>query len=615
MKDKSGYIAAVLSHITSKYQREAVHDELQDHMIEKANRLRSLGCSYEEISKRSESEMGDADVVGEQFERIGNSRLHKNIFCIVIAFLSFLLTFIALVYSYQTDDRFCYQTYVLWFAGFISVLINLFIAVRKKAVFNATTFLCGFCFVVLFWNFFSMPDFTKLLPFFSTDIKSTFFAADYTYRAIIYSTSNKLFAAGLCIFMFVVAMSVIVIRVRIDFLRNTRADLIFSDALSVICMITVVISFMLFAAVSVQVFNARADLENEVKSQLEEIDGFLINNLADISEMDNDKAEKKLKLLLNENGYEQDEYERYVCANKPVYISLACIDNELKLCLDTDIYDFDNEVLEVFDRENLQTIKAFSESDDADFYHAPPSFFEYIKNKTGARIYRVYAVPAQYSFYNGNHENYICYIYDKGDFELLYSDFIIDAEDCDLTEEQLRLFEKTATDYFIDSDYNRALEKFTDVDNRIYYNVYGAVRLNNSDVYEIYFEPYSYCLITIDNVLYDLGGSVCDVKALRIRFDNASKATVLEEWEPCDGDLYAKSIKEKFSKKAYEKWLSDADYHSEYEKQIEKEYNRNISGDLIEFDEDSGYYKITEFTDGGMATDNVTSGRLKKRAG
>ena len=249
---ESKYISRVLSHIKNKNRRKAIDAELSDHLDEKGKEYLDLGYEADGALAISETAMGDADVVGEQFDSLMKENKH-SLFSIVV-FSAVICLFIVFgfiqmqnneVLLFELPDTLLKVTLVCLLRA--CCIFNVYIALRSKR-FAQLIFGNAALAVSLYlqpsYIFFTLTALLSGNPpmdlFYSNDLAVNLFT-DY-------------YAVGVSIFVILAVMTVleIVAIVKTHLLKNSKADVILLQVMKRTASLTVcvIFCFNIYAGVS-----------------------------------------------------------------------------------------------------------------------------------------------------------------------------------------------------------------------------------------------------------------------------------------------------------------------------------------------------------------------------
>jgi hypothetical protein len=270
---KSNYISKVLSHITSKSQKELVEQELNDHIIEKHNFYEEIGYDDNTSFEKADEIMGDSDVVGEQFEYLSSHRIRKHEIHTAFNILIFV-TFIAyVIYDIFTDTYFANfidKYHVLgYFIMFILTSINLYFGVKEKLIANMPVCFLSYLYLAVMHS--------GILPYIILTVCGKSISTDAMYGLGTMS-SALIFAIIHAILLLIIIFST-VITIKTKTLKNTRFDLKLHKAIKFLSIIVLVVSILAGAyqvPKSVTSFSAnKKELENFNSIAIENLDSLI----------------------------------------------------------------------------------------------------------------------------------------------------------------------------------------------------------------------------------------------------------------------------------------------------------------------------------------------------
>lgn len=325
------YVDKVLSHIEGNKSKKIIEYELFDHIDEHQKFFEEIGYNEETAIEKSEEKMGDADIVGEQFNSMKKHYYISDYVIMVLApVLSYLYYhFTALDNSikdmlsslqpYLTAPKF-YGTIV----GFIGIIIGLLYIVRgikRKNILFATF---GYLYSSLMLAF--APK--EWLEGINSDYISYFFETYYsdTSGVISIDLSPKqivFFLLLLVIFsvFYIIALSNII---RTKKLKNTKRDLKLGKVVSIILCVLVLVFVFLGSLITVKAYSYKSETEQIAKAELAEMNEFIIDNANSLVNMSYDEATELFKNKFGDDFKKNDgAYE-----SESGFTGFSCYENE-----------------------------------------------------------------------------------------------------------------------------------------------------------------------------------------------------------------------------------------------------------------------------------------------
>lgn len=325
------YVDKVLSHIEGNKSKKIIEYELFDHIDEHQKFFEEIGYNEETAIEKSEEKMGDADIVGEQFNSI---KKHYYIFDYVIMVLASVLSY--LYYHFTALDNsikdmsFGMQPYLMapkfygTIVGFIGIIIGLLYIVRgikRKNILFATF---GYLYSSLMLAF--APK--EWLEGINSDYISYFFESYYsdTSGVISIDLSPKqivFFLLLLVIFsvFYILALSNII---RTKKLKNTKRDLRLGKAVSIILCVLVLVFVFLGSLITVKAYSYKSETEQIAKAELAEMNEFIIDNANSLVNMSYDEATELFKNKFGDDFKKNDgAYE-----SESAFTGFSCYENE-----------------------------------------------------------------------------------------------------------------------------------------------------------------------------------------------------------------------------------------------------------------------------------------------
>lgn len=286
----SNYITKVISHITGKRQKQLVEYELNDHIIEKHNFYKDIGYDDDASLDKADEIMGDADIVGEQFEALNRAR---NIRKIIASAVSFLLFVTACAYiSISSDSSGIFYDYIFSFYGYIACniifilnLISIIYGFRKLRA-NNILFGCIACLGVLGTGgkyienaiYYLLTGKNVFLSFYGIYDSYNELHSPFQYVPFEYSESSVVYAI-LIIFIIAVLTIGATLIVRLGKLKNTRKDLKVNLTVRIILIVLTIGLTALFFYYLYEVPSYRDEVIAQTRADLEEYDKIFIDNL------------------------------------------------------------------------------------------------------------------------------------------------------------------------------------------------------------------------------------------------------------------------------------------------------------------------------------------------
>jgi FtsH-binding integral membrane protein len=276
---KSNYISKVLSHITSKKQKELVEQELNDHIIEKHNFYEEIGYDDNTSFEKADEIMGDSDVVGEQFEALNKA---QNIKKMILFIISILLFVSAITYVFKTANNFNnFYDYIACNVIFILNVISIAYGFKRSKCVNSVLG-CISCIGILGTGGYYIED---SIAYFikGEDVFLTFYGLtnipNETYSKYFFQDdSNGLFEILTVLFVLLTIIS-IVMAIRVKKLKNKKIDLKINSAISIIMIIFTLGLTALFGYYLYEVPSYRDEVISQTRAELLELDKKFVDNL------------------------------------------------------------------------------------------------------------------------------------------------------------------------------------------------------------------------------------------------------------------------------------------------------------------------------------------------
>ena len=593
---KDGYIKKVLSHIEGKQHRKIVEAELCDHILSNEEHLAEIGYDKQTAELKAEEEMGDADVAGEQFNAYSIERRTMGTVLAVFAALTCFACALLFITTYEEDTvnfiMFC-SAWVL----FVFNLILLGLSINKRALTGAVFSTLGAGIVCFFvpWYIAYLP----LLYLKKVDVAQGFYSYGTAYQAFIEPESTGYIAAMLILeaILLIIGVLCVVTITRIKKLKNNLWDLKLIKGCSIAVFLIVFLSVSVFTAITVTTKQAQDRMVNEARSAVSFFDGVVFENAEAFYSDDCDAFSEKLKkavegksgIIINDRG--SNDLCLDITLGK-ISLDYYYYEGEATLEISSDLYDLNGDEVELFRKDELLGAREY----EGDFKGVPKPCLLMLK-KYSENEFKPEAKAFYTSVYLFDTFNAIIYEYKDGKFEYQKHDFSIKltGEDAEFNEQQKALFHQLLIDEYCQ---NELYDKFFDYDKEVFENIFGVSYNSELDEYQVDLYFYTEMSAIVDGKLFTLSPNYCEIASISVKFENG-KAVQTGFWTPEDGSYYPKSIKARFSKKAYQKWQnSDTSYmySSSIAQRVAARRKMPVYGDLASIDEDGNftYFKYTE---------------------
>lgn len=309
------YVDKVLSHIKGNKGKKQIEYELFDHIDEHQKFFEDIGYNEETAIVKSEEKMGDADIVGEQFNSM---KKHNYIFDYVIMVLAPVLSY--LFYHFTAlDDSIkgmfsSLQPYLMapnfygTIVGFIGIIIGLLYIVRgikRKNILFATF---GYLYSSLMLCF--APK--EWLDGINSDYISYLFESYYsdTSGLIYIDLSPKQIVFLLLLLVLFSAFYILALRniIKTKKLKNTKQDLKLGKAVSILLCVLALIFAILGSFITVKAYSYKSESEQIAKAELMEMNEFIIDNANSLVNMSYDEATELFISKFGDNFKKDESY-------------------------------------------------------------------------------------------------------------------------------------------------------------------------------------------------------------------------------------------------------------------------------------------------------------------
>ncbi len=305
------YIERVLSHISGRQRKAEIENELFDHLDEKEKFWQKIGYDSDSALEKSEEQMGDPDLVGEQLDSVVKRR---RVLFPVLAVLNIILLhsgFYIMVEGLEFDGVYFFTVFFdifdVWleisslYASIISAAVvifgavNVIIGLKNKRLLNFISgVLCSESMIILSPHLLSaltdsLPDMKKYIcRFFTDDYYFEKVALNSVSRTDLIFLSISILVSA-CVFFFGLRYII-----RIRRLTNTKADMKIKNVLCVFCiaLITLCVAFNAFLFVEIKA--AENSIKSEATAELEEADEKFLECYREFGGKNANKVWKKL---------------------------------------------------------------------------------------------------------------------------------------------------------------------------------------------------------------------------------------------------------------------------------------------------------------------------------
>jgi hypothetical protein len=596
-----GYIEKVLSHISGKQRKEAVKNELFDHLDEKERFFGEIGYDENASSDKTDEAMGDADLVGEQLDSIGKSFFKSNSFLYTFSGVSLLLMIWAYVlisfydmsgsfsslghyflYSFSSFWSFCSFSII-----FILGIINLLFGVKRK---NAICLTTGF-FITETITVMGPYDYQKLFSSFlnetSYDYIGSFFMNSFLSLTPynFHSTFQYIFTAVFACFYLVIFIAGLTVILKTKKLKNTKNDLKIKNALiTIISALAVICSITSISIAGLVIHNSKT-IVDRVSSEYAEMEQDFIDNIESFMTLDENEIDIAINTLIKNTDIppQHDDFNHNCISWSNGFISISEEFTEYKdeALSEYGIY-FYCSVSNPFENSGYEDIYSDSKGDSRSIKTVPlPAEIEFKYSKDNCTLVFDYSFGDEYI----NKKIEYQYNPDTNEFELQY-DLNSDFEDkSNLNEKQVKQLKNALTERFYeDVEFSTAPAEFADKGKYFWIENYGVYK--NSiceDVYKIDLSYSAYdILITSgvpDVITFNDGEPVLGA-TFYVKFSN-DKAELIDWYYPHEDDYSSTDELANIAKDYYNDTSLKKLIESDPAKLADNPYNESKDKELV----------------------------------
>ena len=546
MKDYS-YIYKVLSHISGKQKKEAVKNELFDHLDEKERFFDELGYDENASADKTNEAMGDADLVGEQLDSIGKRIFKSNLFSNYIAGLSLLLMinayFILSTTGFTLSATFYRHHYAfsplyslcMFRILFLLGIINLLTGIKKKNIFSLVS------------GFIISETIIIIGPYHYIDLLyciinkrsyiDTFFMQSYVALMPDNISSNYLIAIIISsIFFALITIISFVIILKTKRLKNTKQDLKTKNALCKVLSTLIVICFVATIATVVFVIQSSKTIADRVSSEYSEIEQDFIDNIESFMTLDENEIDIAINNLIKNTDIppQHDDFNHNCISWSNGFISISEEFTEYKYeaLSEYGIY-FYCSVSNPFENNGHEDIYLNSKGDSKSIKTVPlPADIEFNYSNDSCTLVFDYSFGDEYI----NKRIEYKFNPETNEFELQY-DLNSDFEDkSNLNEKQVKQLKNALTERFYeDVEFSTSPAEFAEKGKYFWIENYGTYKSSVSeDVYKIDLSYTAYDIVItsgVPDIVTFNDGEPALGATFYVKFDN-DKAELIDWYYP-----------------------------------------------------------------------------------
>ncbi|MCQ2484516.1 MAG: hypothetical protein MJ168_04180 [Clostridia bacterium] len=472
MNDKS-YIEKLLSHIGNKEQKQKIRYELTDHITEKQKWYEELEYDPETAALRAEEDMGDADVVGEQFNVQNDNVLKSLWYYVIMPTIPFVIFFIALftdIYSEENLIKFTAVSATLMF-------ICLYVCIKRMKpvcvvlyTVSVSIYLELFDYIYYIWLFVTGATYCgeKYLDI-TVDI--------YKERMMFGFYVEDIFNLVLLALLFVPCIISVIIIIKTKMLKNRKYDYYIIKGIR----IGILILIFLFVILSCLIIHKATAFESSYKTEaiesINKVNSVIIDKIyryksgekLDVSDIGNIEIES-LVSEDNEEYYRIDDIR--VDFYSSITVNYSDYDNisEIRTCLAEQSYGYpDNPV---FNSDVTEELTAFARKGGS-IKEAPELFSLYYYESKDLIILVYYSELGTQT---------LTFSWQDGDFVL--TDANIRSERLSSLPEKMMVQYSDAMKKFLEKEYHEARDMFPDAECHLETVTYGIYRNDIDGTYE-----------------------------------------------------------------------------------------------------------------------------------
>ena len=504
MKDYS-YIYKVLSHISGKQKKEAVKNELFDHLDEKERFFDELGYDENASADKTDEAMGDADLVGEQLDSIGKRIFKSNLFSNYIAGLSLLLMIIAYFNLSTTKLSLSATFYIHHYAFsplyslcmfsilFLLGIINLLTGIKKKNIFSLVS---GFIIseIIIIIGPYHYIDLLYCIINKKSYI-DTFFMQSNVALMPDNVSSNYLIAIIISsIFIALITIISFVIILKTKRLKNTKQDLKTKNALCKVLSTLIVICFVATIATVGLVIQSSKTIADRVSCEYSEMEQDFIDNIESFMTLDENEIDIAINNLIKNTDIppQHDDFNHNCISWSNGFISISEEFSEYKdeALSEYGIYLYCS-VSNPFENSGYEDIYSDIKGDSRSIKTVPlPAEIEFKYSKDNCTLVFDYSFGDEYI----NKKIEYQYNPDTNEFELQYDTASSFENKLILSKEQRKLLQNAICDYFYENlEISDKATAFGARGKHFWMDIYGAYQSETvNDLFKIdmSFTPY-----------------------------------------------------------------------------------------------------------------------------
>ena len=615
---KSDYIEKVISYIKSKRGKSEVEAELYDHIKLYNDFYEEIGYDEENALVKAEDRMGSADVTGEQFAQLKNSKSIRDIILIIcgVALVLFCDSVSVIIYNLE---EITYTSFTVTAVTFLLSLIYLYFAFKRLNIFSV---ICSVFSVILTSNIYELSgyEFTKLVSFnpimfiydlfFGRSMGDALFGIGYG-DMLYFPIINDVNIAVSALF-FLLLLIAVILKIRIRKLKNSTKDLTVKKVIRVAIFLYTALICATFAFNAAAV-NKQPELYENQRETLMKCDELFTKNIGDFSDDDFQKISDSVNSDSVNNDVELRKYN--YCNSDLTY------ENFKSFTLYPNLTDVNGKPVRLCSDGELAEAKRLAESKDFSIDKLScPFALHYYSNEEETQLHIIFAAK-EYSDYDEEWTDYIVLDVKDGKYSVDYSVFeslLDDKYSVNLSEKQLDSLDLAIRKYAarpINENIGdrRDMYVFDDLDYTSAYRENGGLTLYEInkkfsklsirseveflDINKVDDKYRADVILTYD--VYTVNDSrLFDFDYVRAPFSytftlNGDSAIIKEEWYPKSKDELEPVLRYRFSPVAYNRYQNyESGVSPVYD--IQREAGYTLFGSIVSVDKDGTVVYATD---------------------
>lgn len=432
----NNYIEKVLSHIKGNKRRNEISIELFDHMDECEKFFKQIGYGEQIAYEKAEEKMGDADVLGEQFQARAKLEIIKLIFSyaiMVIALLGLFLFYhncnISGSFSSTELPEFILPNFwgtVVNKLGIAFAMVIMFFGLNKKRIIHSTYgYLLAIALVLI------GPH--NLFYCFDKDYVMSFYANPWTCNTGLYIIDKMpyqiLLLVSICLILTLFYGFGINNVIKSKRLTNSRNDMKLGKIGVIGSMVIAFLCVVFTVGVSVAVYQAKDSALEKAKTEITAANEFIRDNAVTLAYGSFEENDRLISQRFPDYYRDGDEgFARYTSTSDFMTIDLCTYDGYTEVCTICNIVNpflAEHNYL-LLDEEEILSSDFKSFSNDMTIYDAPVLCSLTLNTSD--------AITLSFNYDNDKYINFMYYENDKS-FKFSDASLIDFTKNADLTIE------------------------------------------------------------------------------------------------------------------------------------------------------------------------------------